>query len=117
MPGLPVHHHLPEFAPTAWAGLGRAYSEKKQFEQAIACYQRALTLDPDNANFHYQLGQAYLKSGKKTAAQKEFGETRKLQRSSVERQAERLSGRLPEAEGLRRKPSLRSGRSARTNKV
>jgi tetratricopeptide (TPR) repeat protein len=83
----------------SWAGLGRAYSQKRQFDQAITCYHRALALDPDNAKFHYQLGQAYLKSGEKTAAQKEFAETRRLQMSSVERQAERLSGRLPEAEG------------------
>jgi tetratricopeptide (TPR) repeat protein len=83
----------------SWAGLGRAYSQKKQFDQAIICYHRALTLDPDDPKFHYQLGQAYLKSGEKTAAQKEFAETRRLQKSSVKRQADRLSGRLPEAEG------------------
>jgi tetratricopeptide (TPR) repeat protein len=83
----------------SWAGLGRAYSQKKQFGEAITCYHRALTLDPDNAKFHYQLGQAYLKSGEETAAQKEFAETRRLQKSSVERQAERLSGKLPEGEG------------------
>jgi superkiller protein 3 len=84
---------------TSWAGLGRAYAQKKQFDQAITCYHRALAMDRDNAEFHYQLGQAYLKSGEKTAAQREFAETRRLQKSSVERQTERLSGRLPEAEG------------------
>ncbi|MGA8184295.1 MAG: tetratricopeptide repeat protein, partial [Terriglobia bacterium] len=83
----------------SWAGLGRAYSQKRQFAQAITSYHRALTLDPDNAKFHYQLGQAYLRSGEKAAAQKEFAETRSLQKSSVERQAERLSGRLPAADG------------------
>ena len=83
---------------SSWAGLGRAYAQQKKFDQAITCYRRALALDPDNGRFHYQLGQAYLRTGAKAAAQKEFAETRKLQKNSLEKQAEQLSGRLPAGE-------------------
>jgi tetratricopeptide (TPR) repeat protein len=84
----------PKLTPSL-AGLGRAYLRQGKTEEAISYLERAVALQPDSANYHYQLGQAYLKKGMRAEAQKQFAEQHKLQAAQVEKQAERLSGRLP----------------------
>ena len=81
--------------PPSLAGLGRAYLRKGQTEQAVSFLQRAVTLQPDSANYHYQLGQAYLKKGQRAEAQKEFAEQHRLQAAEVNKQGDRIFGRLP----------------------
>lgn len=39
--------------------LGRIYSWEGNYEQAIACLERAIKLDDGNSNYHFWLGQAY----------------------------------------------------------
>ena len=45
--------------PTAYYGLGLAYTGLEKFEAAIAAYQRAIALAPDWAYTHAALGSAY----------------------------------------------------------
>jgi Flp pilus assembly protein TadD len=81
------------------AGLGRSYLLEGKFPQAVVYLKRAVTLQPDSANFHYQLAQAYLKLGERAAAQAEFAEQQKLQVEARDKQTERISGRLPAPAG------------------
>ena len=57
--------------------------------------KRAVELQPDSANFHYQLGQAYLKLKRATEAKAEFAEASKLQTEVRQGQEEKISGKLP----------------------
>jgi tetratricopeptide (TPR) repeat protein len=38
---------------------------KAQPKEAVGFYEKAVKLQPDSASFHYQLGQAYLRSGER----------------------------------------------------
>ena len=48
---------------------------------------------------HYQLGQAYLRSGRREEAQKELAEAQKLQAEARQKQEEKISGQLPAPQG------------------
>ena len=52
--------------------LGNLYSDQKQFAAAIPEYMQALTENPDLADAHYRLGQAYVRTGDKQRAQEQF---------------------------------------------
>jgi hypothetical protein len=39
--------------------LGVIYSNLEKYEDAIAYYQKAIELDANNANAHYNLGEAF----------------------------------------------------------
>jgi uncharacterized protein HemY len=52
-------------------------------------------MQPDSANLHYQLGQAYLKVGRRDEAKKQMDEAGKLQAEAREKQEDRISGKLP----------------------
>ena len=65
--------------------------------EAVTYLKRALAIQPDSANKHYQLGQAYLKLGERAQAQKEFAEQAKLQAEARDQQGDRMTGRLPES--------------------
>ena len=84
----------PRFA-AALAGLGRASLHRGQTEEAISYLKRAVALEPDSAKFHYQLGQAYLKKGEHAEAKKEFAEQQRPQARAVEKDSDRIFGRLP----------------------
>ena len=58
--------------------LGNLYSEQKQYAAAIPEYLEALTQNPDLADAHYRLGQAYVRSGDKPRAQEQFDVYQKL---------------------------------------
>jgi hypothetical protein len=47
---------------------------------------------------HYQLGQAYLKSGRRVEGEKELAEAGRLQAQSREKVEERMAGKLPAPE-------------------
>jgi Flp pilus assembly protein TadD len=85
--------------PTSLAGLGKAYIRKAEPEEAIPFLKQAVELQSDSANMHYQLGQAYLKAGRRDEAQKEMAEAQKLQGRARQKQEEKLAGQLPAPQG------------------
>jgi tetratricopeptide (TPR) repeat protein len=52
--------------------LGIIHSTRKNFEPAIAAFQKAIAMDPKLEEAHYRLAQAYAQVGEKQKAQKEF---------------------------------------------
>ena len=54
------------------------YSDQKKYAESIPEYLRARELDPDSSDVHYRLGQAYVRTGEKDLAQKEFEIYRQL---------------------------------------
>ena len=58
--------------------LGNLYADQSKFEESIPEYETARKLDPDLADIRYRLGQAYVRTGKKDLAQKEFSIYQKL---------------------------------------
>jgi Flp pilus assembly protein TadD len=58
-------------------------------------YAQAVKAQPDSANFHYPLGQAYLKIGQRREAEKELAKANKVQAGARQKLEERFSGRLP----------------------
>lgn len=58
--------------------LGNLYSDQKQYAAAIPEYRQALTRNPDLADAHYRLGQAYVHTGAKDKAQEQFEVYQKL---------------------------------------
>ncbi len=83
--------------PDSLVGMGKAYFKQGKFQEAATYFQKAVALAPDQADYHYQLGQAYLRLGDKNSAQREFAETRKLQAAQVQDQQNRLQGSPPPA--------------------
>jgi TolB-like protein/class 3 adenylate cyclase/predicted Zn-dependent protease len=53
---------LDELNYDAYIGMGQYYVEKKQYEKAIAKYEKALTLAPNNAFMHFNLEMALRKA-------------------------------------------------------
>lgn len=58
--------------PVVLARLAGAYSKAKENDKAIATYEKALALTPDDAALHNNLGSVYASTGKLTEAQAEF---------------------------------------------
>lgn len=81
--------------PISLAGLGEAYLLEGKTNQAVYYLLQALGQEPDSADFHYQLGRAYLRAKQKAKAQEQFAEAEKLQAQAREEQADKLSGHLP----------------------
>ena len=52
--------------------MGNLYADQKQYADAIGEYVIAAKHSPDLADAHYRLGQAYVRTGHKDRAQKEF---------------------------------------------
>jgi len=50
----------------------------------MACYQKALQIDPELEEAHYRLGVAYARTGNKQQSQKELEIHERLARKSVE---------------------------------
>ncbi|UCH34686.1 MAG: tetratricopeptide repeat protein [Armatimonadota bacterium] len=48
----------------AYAVLGAAHVQRKEYEQAIAAFENARTIRPDAAHIHYNLGLAYQRAGR-----------------------------------------------------
>ena len=57
---------------TAWNYLGVAYQKNQQPDEAAAAYQRALTLDRDLVEAHWNLGMLWLEQSKNDQAVSEF---------------------------------------------
>jgi tetratricopeptide (TPR) repeat protein len=64
--------------PVVLSRLADAYSKAKDYDKAIATYQKALQLTPDEAPLHNNLGSIYASTGKLTEAQAEFEKAAQL---------------------------------------
>ncbi|MGA8233289.1 MAG: tetratricopeptide repeat protein, partial [Candidatus Acidiferrales bacterium] len=58
--------------------VGNLYSDQNRFTDSIPEYVRARELDPELSDVRYRLGQAYVRTGQKELAQKEFEVYQKL---------------------------------------
>jgi tetratricopeptide (TPR) repeat protein len=67
----------PAFAE-AHLQLGNLRSDQKKYSEAIPEYVKALELNPDLADAHYRLAQAYVRTGEKDRAQAQFQVYQKL---------------------------------------
>jgi tetratricopeptide (TPR) repeat protein len=56
----------------SYDNLGNVYSEKGQYDSAIAAYQKGLEINPDFAELHRNLGHAYWEKGYRNEAMKEY---------------------------------------------
>jgi tetratricopeptide (TPR) repeat protein len=68
-----------KFAPASYfwlcdAEMGRAMLAKEQPEKAVPLFERAVKLQPDNAQTHFYLEQAYRRVGRRSDAQRERDE-------------------------------------------
>lgn len=61
----------PQFSE-AFLGLGICYIALKRYSDAAPPLETAVKLEPRNPNFHYQLGTAYTRAGRKEEGQKEL---------------------------------------------
>lgn len=71
----------------AWFQLGKIYSKKKEYNQAIACFKSALLRMEAGADVHYDLGQAYEGLGQYQLAAQEYKEVLKYIPDHAEAQA------------------------------
>ena len=65
-------------AGVAWAGLGTSLVRLQRTADGIAKLERAIALEPDMAEAHYMLGQAYQASGNAARAQAAFRKAEQL---------------------------------------
>ena len=86
--------------PDALDGMGEALLRKGQPQQALPYFQRALELEPDSAKVHFQLGQAYEKTGQHSKAQVEIAAAAKLQAGARKNFEDIMAGKVrpPSAE-------------------
>ena len=69
-----LRHHVPSAAQKAY-DKGRNAAGKGNRDQAILCFRRALTLDPEFADAYNDLGAAYLVRGENSVAAEQFRKT------------------------------------------
>jgi tetratricopeptide (TPR) repeat protein len=76
----------------ALTNLGNSSLEAGDYDEAIACYQRALAVNDEFANAHHNLGVAYRRQGKVAASVRQLRRAQRVQqRSERERAREGLS--------------------------
>ena len=81
--------------PNSLEGTGKAYVQESRPEEAVPYFQRSLELQPDSAKTHFQLGQAYLKTGQRAKAQKEIAEAGRLQAQVRKKLEQNVAGKAP----------------------
>ena len=81
--------------PNSLEGTGRAYMQESRPEEAVPYFQRSRELQPDSAKTHFQLGQAYLKTGQRAKAQKEIAEAGRLQAQVRKKLEQNVAGKAP----------------------
>ena len=64
--------------PDAYVALSSAYVAKGRLHDGVAALQRAIALDPNQPQSHYQLAQIYKKLGRTEDAQRELELFQKL---------------------------------------
>jgi len=73
----------------AYVDLGSIYLQQKNYKDAEAALSRAVALDPDQPDAHYQLGRLYQAQGKAAQAEKELHKVRELHEK-----ADSLAGKM-----------------------
>lgn len=67
-----------------WASLGEYYFSKKNYQEAIKNYKKAISMEPDRASLHFSLGSCYRLSGDKQNAYLSFQKACQLEPSNAE---------------------------------
>jgi tetratricopeptide (TPR) repeat protein len=62
----------------AYNNMGYSYRKLKQYDKAIELYEKSLAIDPNLAEAHEYIGEAYLELGKITEAKKHLAILEKL---------------------------------------
>ena len=57
---------------TAWSHLGIVEVYEKNFDKAIECFKKAISMNEKNADFYFNLAQVLKQSGNIEEAKKEF---------------------------------------------
>lgn len=80
----------PESVAQAYRMIGRVYKDWENdekaiesFEQAVVFYQKAVRLNPDKADFHYELGSTYVEMGRKQDALQVYRTLQRLDREKA----------------------------------
>ncbi|MBI5308257.1 MAG: tetratricopeptide repeat protein [Planctomycetes bacterium] len=60
---------------------GIEYGKQGRYDEAIKEFQKVVSIEPDIANVHYNLGLAYKKKGMQPEAEKEFAEYERLSKT------------------------------------
>jgi tetratricopeptide (TPR) repeat protein len=60
--------------------LGFSYAKLGSYDEAIEAYKQATCLKPDDAKYHYNLGELYLDVGKRDSAIQEYEILKNLDR-------------------------------------
>jgi tetratricopeptide (TPR) repeat protein len=68
----------------AYLQLGIVYAHEQKYSEAIAQYRRALRTSTNSATIHYRLGQALVRLGDSTQAQREFDQFERLRTSETD---------------------------------
>ena len=79
----------------AHADLGVIYAERKRYQEALAEFQLAVKLDPDQPDTHFRMGRLYQAMGNTSAANQEFAKVRELHRKTEDDLLEKMSGSPP----------------------
>jgi Flp pilus assembly protein TadD len=53
--------------------LGRVLLHLNRLDEAAACLEKTVSVEPDNGNAHLLLGQTYLRLGRTSQGEKELG--------------------------------------------
>jgi tetratricopeptide (TPR) repeat protein len=96
---IPVFRELlksnPKHAPS-YVKLGGILLRAHQYEDARQNLERAISLDPDSVEAHYQLGLLLRRLGKSAESESEFAESRKLEAAQRAQKDVRLRLLLPD---------------------
>jgi Flp pilus assembly protein TadD len=65
--------------------LGRAYTAKGRYEEAITALKHVAASDPNNDRVHYLLSVVYSKEGRRAEAQTELADYQRLTRDRLQR--------------------------------
>jgi tetratricopeptide (TPR) repeat protein len=85
--------HLQGNIRLAYFDLGCVEARQKHNLEAIANFQDAEKLDPQDADAHYRLGRIYMSLGRKQQAAEEFAKTKELNQKTKESLIDKISGK------------------------
>ncbi len=71
---------MPTKLAEAYCSRGIAYAKKREYDQAIADYDKAIDLDPKNAKALYQRGYVYDMKGERDRAMADYNQAMRLLR-------------------------------------
>ena len=88
-------HNYPQHAPS-YVKLGGILLRAHQYEEAQKDLERAVSLDPDSVEAHYQLGLLLRRLGKSAESDSQFAESRKLEAEQRAQKDVRLRLLMPD---------------------